>query len=182
MELYFKIRASSEVPCGLSTFLQEGNDAVHSIRPCYLHNRVVTFPHAKIGTLNHKIIWSDTLSVCHIMITSVFIELSLFWINEISLRRSPCCLCACVSMRPLLSLLNGWTSFYETWYVHHGTWAHLIGTLFESLPSLCLHVYPPFVARQWLSNNITAAMNTHTKIQEFLDPSFSTRSVSYEGQ
>jgi hypothetical protein len=36
--------------------------------------------------------------------------------------------------------------------------------------SVCLHVYPPVVAMQRLcKKNITAAMNTHETIEEFLD-------------
>jgi hypothetical protein len=37
---------------------------------------------------------------------------------------------------------------------------------------VCLYLYPPIVARQQLSKNITAAMNTHATI-ELLDASFS---------
>jgi hypothetical protein len=60
--------------------------------------------------------------------------------------------------------------------------------------SVCLYVYPLIiarqrlgkhplvVARQWLCENITAAMNTHTAIEELLDTSFSMRSVSYQGK
>jgi hypothetical protein len=46
--------------------------------------------------------------------------------------------------------------------------------------SVCLYVYPPIVARQRLSINVTVAMNTHPKIEELLDASFSVRSVSYQ--
>jgi hypothetical protein len=38
--------------------------------------------------------------------------------------------------------------------------------------SVCLYLYPPLVARQQLSKNITMAMNTHVKIKELLDTSF----------
>jgi hypothetical protein len=37
--------------------------------------------------------------------------------------------------------------------------------------SVCLYVYPPIIARQWLNKNITVAVNTHAKI-ELLDLSF----------
>jgi hypothetical protein len=43
--------------------------------------------------------------------------------------------------------------------------------------SVCLHVY---VARQQLSKNVTAAMNTHATIEELLDALFSMRSISYQ--
>jgi hypothetical protein len=41
---------------------------------------------------------------------------------------------------------------------------------------------PPIVAGQQLSKNVTAAMNTHTKIKELLDASFSVLSVSCQGK
>jgi hypothetical protein len=44
---------------------------------------------------------------------------------------------------------------------------------------VCLDVYPPIVARQWLGKNVTTAMNTHTTIGELLDMSFSVQSVLY---
>jgi hypothetical protein len=52
--------------------------------------------------------------------------------------RSPCCLCVYVS--PPHQLLNAWTNLYETWYVNHGTSAHLNGVLHKSLPSICVPV------------------------------------------
>jgi hypothetical protein len=45
--------------------------------------------------------------------------------------------------------------------------------------SLCLYVYPPIVARQWLGKNVFVAMNTQGAI-ELLDMSFSMRSVLYQ--
>jgi hypothetical protein len=36
---------------------------------------------------------------------------------------------------------------------------------------------PPIVARQRLGKNVTAATNTHAKIEELLDASFSMRSM-----
>jgi hypothetical protein len=42
-------------------------------------------------------------------------------------------------------------------------------------------VYPLIVARQRLGKNVTALTNTHTKIKELLDESFSMSPVSYEG-
>jgi hypothetical protein len=41
---------------------------------------------------------------------------------------------------------------------------------------------PPIAARQRLGKNATAATNTHETIKEFLEASFSMRSVSYQGK
>jgi hypothetical protein len=78
--------------------------------------------------------------------------------------------------------LNAWTNLYETRYVYHGTWAHLNGVLHTSFPLviLCLYVYPPSVTREQLGENVTAATNIQTTIEELLDASFSKRSVSYQ--
>jgi hypothetical protein len=46
--------------------------------------------------------------------------------------------------------------------------------------SVCLYLYPPVIARQWLGKNVTTAMNTHTAIEELLDASFSMQSLSYQ--
>jgi hypothetical protein len=45
--------------------------------------------------------------------------------------------------------MNSWTNPHETWYVFHGTWAHLNGVLHKSLPSVCVSVRasPRIVAR-----------------------------------
>jgi hypothetical protein len=51
--------------------------------------------------------------------------------------RSPSCLCVCVSS---YQLLNALTSLYETWYVYHGTLAHLTYVLHKSLPSVFVSV------------------------------------------
>jgi hypothetical protein len=72
-------------------------------------------------------------------------------------------------------LLNAWTSLYETWFVYHGTLAHLN-------QSVCLYVYLHTVARQQLGKNVVATMNTQTTIEEFLDVSFSMQTVSYQKQ
>jgi hypothetical protein len=41
--------------------------------------------------------------------------------------------------------LNAWTNLYETWYVCHGTWAHVNGVLHKSFPyvfmSVCVSPY-----------------------------------------
>jgi hypothetical protein len=49
---------------------------------------------------------------------------------------------------------------------------------------VCLYVNPSIVTRQRLDNNFTTAINTPTyeKIEEFLDASFSIRSVRLKGK
>jgi hypothetical protein len=49
-----------------------------------------------------------------------------------------------------------------------------------SFQSVWLYVYPTIVARQQLSKNITITMDTHTTIEELLDPLFSMQSVSFQ--
>jgi hypothetical protein len=57
-----------------------------------------------------------------------------------------------VSVYPPYRLLNAWINIYDTWYVHHDTWAHLNGVHHKSLPSTGVSVYvSPIVARQRLS-------------------------------
>jgi hypothetical protein len=71
--------------------------------------------------------------------------------------------------------LNAWTKLYKTWYVYHGTWAHLNCVLHKSLPPVCVSgcvsllsllgkgsvkCIPPFIARQRLDKHIPAATNT----------------------
>jgi hypothetical protein len=58
--------------------------------------------------------------------------------------------------------------------------------------SVCLYTYtlsslgngsvrkPPIVSRQRLDKNVTASTNTHAKIEEYLDASYSMRAVSYQ--
>jgi hypothetical protein len=41
---------------------------------------------------------------------------------------------------------------------------------------------PLIVARQWLGRTVTAVTNTHAKIEELLDASFSIWPVSYQGK
>jgi hypothetical protein len=62
----------------------------------------------------------------------LFSILSLFRKNKSNLMR---CLCDCESR------LNR-TNLYETWYLYHGTWAHLNGVLHKSLPSVCICIPP----------------------------------------
>jgi hypothetical protein len=45
--------------------------------------------------------------------------------------------------------------------------------------SVRLYVHPAIVSGQRLSKDVTAATATHAKIEEFLEKSFSMRSVSY---
>jgi hypothetical protein len=46
--------------------------------------------------------------------------------------------------------------------------------------SVCLYVYPPIFARQQLGENVTETMNTHGRVEEPLNASFSVQPVSYE--
>jgi hypothetical protein len=56
--------------------------------------------------------------------------------------------CAFACLRILLLTSEYQTNFYETWYVYHGTWAHLNYLPHKSLPSVCMYVYPSIFARQ----------------------------------
>jgi hypothetical protein len=74
--------------------------------------------------------------------------------------RSPCCLCNCVCLctcTPSHQLWNSWT-----WYVYHGTWAHLNSVLHKSLPSVSVAVCisPSIIATQRLGKHVPAATNT----------------------
>jgi hypothetical protein len=46
--------------------------------------------------------------------------------------------------------------------------------------SVCLYVYPAIATRQRLSENVTAATNTHATIEELLNASFFMRSLSHQ--
>jgi hypothetical protein len=75
-------------------------------------------------------------------------------------------------------LLNALTNLYETWYVYHGTWAYLNGIpINPSDKSVYLYVHPSTLVRQRLGKNITADKKTQAIIAQFLNPSFSVRSV-----
>jgi hypothetical protein len=63
---------------------------------------------------------------------------------------SPCCLSACI----LLSLLDGWSKLYETWYVYHNTRAYLKGMRHKSLPSISLYMCIPQDAGPASTSNI----------------------------
>jgi hypothetical protein len=92
--------------------------------------------------------------------------------------RPPCHLRLCISP---YQRLNAWTNIYETWYVQHGTWAHLDAYFINPAhQSTCVYVNAPIDAKQMIDKNVTAATNTHATIEELLDVSFSTQSVSYQ--
>jgi hypothetical protein len=75
---------------------------------------------------------------------------------------SPCCLCVCES-----PCLKARTNLYETWYIYIMAPEPMSTTycIDPSHQSLCLYVYPPVVVRQRLSENVTAATNTHAAIE-----------------
>jgi hypothetical protein len=60
------------------------------------------------------------------------------------------------------SLLDAWTGLYETWYVCHGSWAHLNCVLHRSLSSVHVSecVSQRIVARQLLGRHVPVATNT----------------------
>jgi hypothetical protein len=69
--------------------------------------------------------------------------------------------------------LDRWTSLYETWYVHHGTWAHLNGVLHKSLSSVCVSecVSPTLLLGNG-SVDTFPWQQIHAKIEELLEASF----------
>jgi hypothetical protein len=89
----------------------------------------------KKATLRKRLVFAFCLEYKFLLEFFVIISLLfLFWKNESRLMRSPCRLFVC----PPYKRLNGWTNLYETWYVYHGTWAHLNGILHKSIPSVCV--------------------------------------------
>jgi hypothetical protein len=46
--------------------------------------------------------------------------------------------------------------------------------------SVLIYVNPPIVTRQYLSKNVTTAMNTHATTEELLEASLSVQSASYQ--
>jgi hypothetical protein len=65
----------------------------------------------------------------------------------------PVCLCDCVFVYPSQNDLNAWSNLCETWYVNHGTWAHLKVLLYKPPhQAVYLCVYNPLFARQRLGN------------------------------
>jgi hypothetical protein len=111
----------------------------------------------------------------------------LSWKNKSMLMRSFCCLCLClficlcVSVFPPHQYLKAWTKLYETWYVYHGTWAHLKGVLHKSLPwiSVSLCVSSHIVARQRLGKTFLW-QQIRAAIIELLHLSFSVQFVWYQ--
>jgi hypothetical protein len=71
--------------------------------------------------------------------------------------------------------LNSWTSPYGTWYIYHGTWAHLNGVLHKSLLAVCGSVCMYIVVRQRLCKHVPAATNTRNN-----RIAFPIRSVFYK--
>jgi hypothetical protein len=70
--------------------------------------------------------------------------------------KPPFCPYVHVSISRLYHLLNALTNLYETWYVYHGTWAHLNGILHKSLPLVCVSLcVSPIVARQRLGKSVS---------------------------
>jgi hypothetical protein len=71
--------------------------------------------------------------------------------------------------------LNGWTNFYETLHVYHGTLTHVNGVRRLTNRYVCLCVYSTIVAKQRLGKNVTTAKNGREKIKELVNESFSMR-------
>jgi hypothetical protein len=70
-------------------------------------------------------------------------------------------------------------NLYETWYVYRGTWTHLNGILHKSLPrSICMCIPPSLLGNG--SIDTFPWQQIHATIEEFLEASFSIRSVSYQ--
>jgi hypothetical protein len=40
----------------------------------------------------------------------------------------------------LSQYVGAWSSLYETWYVYHGTWAHLSSVFHKFLPLVCMYI------------------------------------------
>jgi hypothetical protein len=91
--------------------------------------------------LCHTVLFSDYINV----VSALFFKLhSFFWRNKCGLMRPSFCVsvCPCVHVSMCLSvypqLSNDGTNFYEIWYIHHGTWAHLNGVHHKSLLLICV--------------------------------------------
>jgi hypothetical protein len=86
-----------------------------------------------------------------------------------------CYLCLCKLSSPLaFEWLN---QFYETWYVYHGTWAHLSGVLHKSLPSVCVSICIFAIPLLGIGCvNTFSRQRIHATVEELLFTSFSTRS------
>jgi hypothetical protein len=85
---------------------------------------------------------------------------------------SPCSLCLCIPISTFGYLNQSSWNLVCTYIMAPEpiSMAYFINPTHQSV---CLYVYPPIIARQQLSRNITAAMNTHATINELLDASLS---------
>jgi hypothetical protein len=101
---------------------------IHTHTHTHTHTHICTYGFWSKDPLWEVWDWSAVWSHAE----TIFILLSLFWKNKSRFMLSP----RCVS--PPHQLLNGWTSLYENWYVHHDTWAHLNDTIHTSFPSVCM--------------------------------------------
>jgi hypothetical protein len=92
--------------------------------------------------------------------------------------RSPCCLCVCILHYQILNAL--------TYFMNLGMYIMVPGpvsTVYyinsSQQFSACTYISPT-VARQRLGKHFPATTNTHPTTEEFLNVSFSMRSVSYQ--
>jgi hypothetical protein len=85
--------------------------------------------------------------------------------------RSPCCLCVC-ALSPSIS-----ECLYETFYVYHDTWGHIISVLHKYLLPVCVcvcvfsYVNLFTFGKELLCKNVTAATNSNITIEELLEAS-----------
>jgi hypothetical protein len=76
---------------------------------------------------------------------------------------------------PPYQLLNALTNLYETWYVCH------MSKISSNSPCICMCI-PLFLLGKRSVKTLPQAKNTLSTIQEFLNASFSMRSVSYQNK
>jgi hypothetical protein len=75
-------------------------------------------------------------------------------------------------------ILNNLTKAYEAWFVRHGTSTTAAAYYTNiSYRFLCLYAYPLNVALQRFGINVTAPVNTNTKLKEWIGTSFSMLSI-----
>jgi hypothetical protein len=83
----------------------------------------------------------------------IFSPLSLFWKNESRLMRSPCCLCVCESRT--INLRMPQPIFIKLgMYIMAPEPISTVCFINPSHQSVCLYVYPPFVAKQRLDKTL----------------------------
>jgi hypothetical protein len=88
----------------------------------------------------------------------VFMKLGMYRVFFIYIKLACSRLCASRGLeRRLLRSAREYSRWFKEDPVYHGTWPYLKGVLHKPLPSVCLYVYPPFVARKQLGKNVTAA-------------------------